>query len=145
MGLKLDDLNVGTSLPELKRRVTQERINLYASATGDFNPIHINPEFASKTPLGSTVAHGMLILAYLSEFLTEGFGQDWLSSGNISARFKGPAYPGDTIMIRGKVTGVQRENGAILIDCDVLCQNQQDEPVIICVTKVRMKADEDSS
>lgn len=144
MGLKLTELNVGTSLPELKQRVTQERINRYASASGDFNPIHIDPEFAARTPLGGTVAHGMLILAYLSELMTESFGRDWLQSGNLSARFKGAAYPGDTITVSGKVTGVEREKGAVLIDCDVLCRNQRDEPVIICATKVRMKNDEDS-
>lgn len=145
MGLKLKELNIGTSLPELKRQVTQERINLYASASGDFNPIHIDPEFARKTPLGGTVAHGMLILAYLSEFMTESFGQDWLTSGNISARFKGAAYPGDMITVSGKITGMERENGSVLIDCDVLCQNQKDEPVIICSTKVRVKTDENSN
>ena len=144
MGLKLKDLNVGTSLPELKRRVTQERINFYAAASGDFNPIHIDPEFAGKTPLGGTVAHGMLILAYLSEFMTDSFGQAWLTGGSLVARFKAPARPDDTVTVSGKVTGVQRENGSILIDCDVLCQNQRDEPVIICETKVRVKTDEDS-
>ena len=74
MGLKSRDLNIGANLPELKRRVTQEHINLYASASGDFNPIHIDPEFAKKTSLGGTVAHGMLVMAYLSEFMTESFG-----------------------------------------------------------------------
>ena len=145
MVLKLKELSVGSSLTELKRRVTQKHINLYAAASGDFNPIHIDPEFASKTPLGGTVAHGMLILAYLSEFMTESFGQDWLSSGSLSARFKGAAYPGDVITVSGKVTKMERENDSILIDCDVLCRNQRDEPVIICDTKVRMKNDEDSS
>lgn len=145
MGLKLEELSVGTSLPESKRQVTQERINNYAAASGDFNPIHVDPEFASKTSLGGTVAHGMLILAYLSEFMTDSFGKSWLNSGNLSTRFKGPAYPGDTITVSGKVTGVQRENGSILIDCDVLCRNQRDEPVIICETKVRVITDEDSS
>ena len=145
MGLKLKDLNVGTSLPESKRLVTQERINYYAAASGDFNPIHVDPEFASKTPLGGTIAHGMLILAYLSEFMTDSFGKSWLNSGNLNARFKGPAYPGDTITVSGKIIGLQRANGSILIDCDVLCRNQRDEPVIICETKVRVKTDEDSS
>lgn len=145
MRVKLKELKIGSSLPELKRRVTQERINLYAAVSGDFNPIHIDPEFAEKTPLGGTVAHGMLILAYLSEFMTESFGQDWLNSGNLSARFKGAAYPGDMITVSGKVTAIESENDYTLIDCDVLCQNQKDEPVIICGTKVRMKTDEDSS
>ena len=142
-GLVLKNLNTGTNLPELRRQVTQEHINLYASASGDFNPIHIDPEFARKTQLGGTVAHGMLILAYISEFMTENFGEDWLKSGSLSARFKGAAYPGDMITVGGKVTGIEKKEGSILISCDVLCQNQKDEPVIICTTKVEVKNGED--
>ena len=144
MGLELGDLNVGTSLPESKRRVTQEHINLYAEASKDFNPIHIDPEFARRAGLDGTIAHGMLILAYISEFMTGNFGQAWFTGGSLSARFKAPARPDDTITVSGKVTGVQREKGGVLIDCDVLCRNQQDEPVIICETKVRVRTDEDS-
>lgn len=141
----MNELEIGTDLPELKRIVTQEHINSYASASGDFNPIHIDPEFAKKTQLGGTVAHGMLILAYLSEFMTGNFGKDWLNSGSISARFKGAAYPGDTITITGKVTDIEKQDNNILIECDVSCYNQKGEPVIICTTKMRGESDEDSS
>ena len=77
--------------------------------------------------------------------MTDNFGKDWLSSGNLSARFKGAAYPGDMITVGGKITDMESENDSILIDCDVLCRNQKDEPVIICTTKVRVKINEDSS
>ena len=145
MSLKLKELNVGTSLPELKRRVTQEHINLYADASGDHNPIHIDPEFAKNTPLGGTVAHGMLILAYISEFMTENFRQDWLTSGNLSARFKGAAYPEDTVTVSGKIASIETQGDYAIINCEVICQNQKDEPVIICSTKVKVKTDEDSN
>jgi len=145
VSLNLKKINIGASLPELRRRVTQERINSYASASGDFNPIHIDPEFAAKTPFGSTIAHGMLILAHVCEFMTENFGKDWLNSGNLSARFKGAVYPGDMVTVGGKVTGMEKQGNAILIDCDLVCRNQKDEPVIICDAKVRVKNDENSS
>ena len=141
----MNKLNIGIGLPELKRVVTQKRINSYASASGDFNPIHIDPEFARRTQLGGTIAHGMLILAYLYEFMTKNFGKEWLNSGNLSARFKGAAYPGDTITVTGKVTSMEKQDNYILIECDVLCHNQNNEPVITCITKVRGKNDEDSS
>lgn len=139
----LKTIDKGTRLTELKRTVTQERINAYASASGDYNPLHINPEFAAKTELGGTVAHGMLILAYLSEFMTENFGADWINSGSLSARFKGAAYPGDTITVTGEVTGIENENDYTLIECDILCHNQKDEPVITCITKLKGKRYED--
>jgi 3-hydroxybutyryl-CoA dehydratase len=138
------ELIAGINLPELKKMVTQEHINLYAEASGDFNPIHIDPEFAKRTPLGGTIAHGMLILAYVSEFMANSFGQAWLTSGSLSARFKTPACPGDMITVSGQVTDVQREDGILSVACDVLCRNQQEDPVIICDTKVKVIADEDS-
>ncbi len=143
--MELNELSVGMSLPELKRLVTQEHINLYAEASQDFNPIHIDSEFAKQTPLGGTIAHGMLILAYVSEFMTNIFGESWLTAGKLSTRFKVPTRPGDMITVSGKITKMQREDGFISIYCDVLCQNQRSEPVIIGETKVRMKAYEDSS
>ena len=136
-------LNNDTHLTELTRLVTQEQINAYADASGDYNPLHIDPEFAAKTELGGTVAHGMLILAYLSEFMTENFGENWINSGSLSARFKGAAYPGDTILVSGKVTGVEYEDNYILVECEVLCSNQKKEPVITCITKLRGKNNED--
>ena len=51
MELKPEELNIGTSLPESYRRVTQEHINLYAEASQDFNPIHLDPEFARQAGL----------------------------------------------------------------------------------------------
>ncbi len=145
MSLKLNELEIGTDLPELKREVTQEHINAYASASGDFNPIHIDPEFAKKTELGGTVAHGMLILAYVSEFMAGHFGNEWLNSGSLNARFKGAAYPGDTMIITGKVIDIEEQDEYILVECDVFCNNQKNEPVIVCNVKMKGENDENSS
>ena len=139
----LTTLNADSNLSELKRLITQEQINAYAEASGDFNPLHIDPEFAAKTELGGTVAHGMLILAYLSEFMTENFGENWINSGSLSARFKGAAYPGDTILVSGNVNNIEYEDDFIMIECDVICSNQKEEPVITCVTKFKGKSNED--
>ena len=144
MSLNLKEVSVGTGLPEVKRRVTQERINQYAEASGDFNPIHIDPEFAKNTHLGGTVAHGMLVLAYISEFMLENFKTDWLTGGSLSARFKGATYPEDIITISGKITSIENEDDFTNYSCEVLCHNQKGEPVIVSSTKVRTKADEDS-
>ena len=139
----LRKLNTESNLTELKRFVTQDKINAYADASGDYNPLHIDPEFAAKTELGGTVAHGMLILAYLSEFMTENFGENWINSGSLSARFKGAAYPGDTILVSGKVTSVEYEEKYVLVECDVLCSNQKEESIITCTTTLKGKKNED--
>lgn len=138
-GLRLSELSEGMALPEIKRVVTQEHINLYAQASRDFNPIHIDQDFARKTPLGGTVAHGMLILAYVSQMMTVAFGQSWLSGGKLNVRFRAPARPGETITVSGKVRKIEKSEGQTLISCDVLCSNQNGESVITGETQVMVK------
>ncbi len=140
--LQPGNLREGMKLPELKKSVTQQNINLYAQASRDFNPIHIDENFARNTPLGGTIAHGMLILAYVSELMTAAFGQSWLASGKLNVRLRSPARPGDTITVGGKIRRIQRSEGENLVTCDVLCQNQNGEPVITGETSVRVR-DED--
>ena len=52
------------------RTLTQEMLNAYAEASGDFNPIHTDEAFAKTTPMGGTIAHGMLVLSFISEMMT---------------------------------------------------------------------------
>jgi 3-hydroxybutyryl-CoA dehydratase len=138
------EIKTGQLLPVLEKKIIQEEINLYARASGDFNPIHIDEDFARKTPLGGTIAHGMLVLAYVSQMLTQAFGQSWLTAGNLNVRFKAAARPGDLLRISGKVKKIVLENQETSVSCDVLCQNQKDEIVITGEARVRIKTDENS-
>jgi len=133
------ELKEGSPLPKITKNITQGNINLYARASGDFNPIHVDADYARKTPLGGTVAHGMLILAYISQMLTGAFGQRWLTSGKLNVRFRAPARPGDVITVSGSIRRIEKGDGHQTIDCEVLCRNQNDEPVITGEAKVKVK------
>ena len=130
----------GTALPELVRRVTQPDINKYAEASGDYNPIHIDEHFAASTPLGGTIAHGMLVLAYMSEMLSAAFGEPWDSTGRLSIRFRSPARPGDTLTVSGQVESVAEENGIVCVTCPLSCCNQAGEVVVSGEARVRVPA-----
>jgi 3-hydroxybutyryl-CoA dehydratase len=82
------------------RQLTQAMLNAYADASGDHNPIHIDEAFAKTTPMGGTIAHGMLVLSFISEMMTGAFGERWLVSGSLDVRFRAPARPGDTVTAR---------------------------------------------
>ena len=86
-----------TAIAAIDRAITQEQIGRYAEASGDYNPIHIDPEFAATTPFGGTIAHGMLVLAMLGELMHAAHGDAWLHSGTLKVRFKAPTRPGDTV------------------------------------------------
>ena len=127
---QLYGLKEGMALPGITKTVTQPNINLYAEASRDFNPVHINQEFARKTAAGGTIAHGMLILAYVSEMMTTAFGKKWLTGGRLDVRFKAPARPGETIAVSGKITKIEKNNGQAVINCSVLCSNGKGEQII---------------
>ncbi len=135
----MTELREGADLPGLQKAIKQAKINLYAEASRDFNPIHIDEAFAQKTPLGGTIAHGMLILAYISQMMTAAFGKNWLTGGRLNVRFKAPARPGDVITVSGRITRLEPDEGYTLCRCEVLCENQDGEIVISGDAKVKVK------
>jgi 3-hydroxybutyryl-CoA dehydratase len=137
--MEVSKLVPGMDLPEIKKIITQENINRYAEVSRDFNPIHIDEDFAKRTPLGGTIAHGMLVLAYVSQMMTMAFGKDWLTGGKLSVRFKAPARPGDTVNITGKILKIEKSEEQCVVNCDLLCNNQSGDAIIIGETEVRVK------
>jgi 3-hydroxybutyryl-CoA dehydratase len=138
----LTEIQEGKALNSVIKHITQEKINLYAEASGDFNPIHIDESFAAKTPLGGTIAHGMLNLAYVSEMMTAAFGQSWLSGGKLRAKFKEPARPGDTLTISGKIDCVEQKDGVSYANCSFECRNQKGEAIVAGEAIVKVSSDE---
>jgi 3-hydroxybutyryl-CoA dehydratase len=135
---KVPRIRKGDAIPPVIKHISQEKINLYARASGDFNPIHVDETFAARSPLGGTVAHGMLILAYVSEMMTGAFGQSWLRGGKLSVRFKAPARPGDTITATGKVGSIEQREGVPYASCSIEAHNQAGETVIRGEATVRL-------
>jgi len=135
------DIHEGAELPRLTKSVVQENINRYAEAARDFNPIHTDEEYAKKTPAGGTIAHGMLALAYVSQMLTDAFGQNWVTGGKLDIRFKAPARPGDTLTISGQVVRIENDEGRKTVRCDITCTNQKDEVVVLGNAEVRISDD----
>ena len=120
----------GDSLPTIEKQVTQEQIERYAAASGDFNPIHVDREYAASSQFRGTIAHGMMIAASISEIMTLAFDQDWLRRGKLKIRFRAPVYPGDTVTAFGHVKAVRERNGAREITCSVGVRRQNGEAAI---------------
>jgi 3-hydroxybutyryl-CoA dehydratase len=139
--MNLNELQTGMDLPGVQKHVTRENIQRYAQASRDFNPIHIDEEFARSTPAGGIIAHGMLVLAYVSQMMTAAFGKYWISGGRFNVRFKAPARPGDTLDIQGKIEKLQKDVDQTVVNCSVLCSNQKGETVINGEAIVRIKHD----
>jgi acyl dehydratase len=117
-------MEAGEKLPTLVKVVSAQSIKGYAVASGDMNPLHIDPEYGARTQFGSNIAHGMFMFGYLSELLTIAFGPDWASNARIRSQFRHPARPGDSVTVTGEVKSVSPEDGRMRIRCLVECRIQ---------------------
>ncbi len=105
-----------------ERSVTQERIVAYAEASGDHNPLHIDPEFGATTQFGGNIAHGMMLFGYMSDALTQAYGAAWAVNGRMRARFRAPARPGDIVEVSAEERSRHtRDDGTIDVHCIVEC------------------------
>lgn len=102
----------GDLLPVLTRHVDQAAIDAYAEASGDFNPIHVDPDYASTGPFGRTIAHGLMTLAYVAEMLNDWSGGAFDETGEIDVAFVAPVFAGDTVEVTGMVQETVVRGGA---------------------------------
>ncbi len=123
-------MQVGAELRSITRKVEQATISAYAEASGDFNPIHLDEEFARATRFGGTIAHGMMIAAMLSELMATEFAGDWANSGQLKIRFRSPVKPGDTVTAHGEVSRVREVAEGTKFTCSVGIRTGKGESAI---------------
>ena len=123
-------MNILVGEPPVVRPVTrlidQARVDRYARAAHDPNPIHRDTPEAASGPFGRPVAHGMLVLALVSEAMTEAFGQRWAESGSLKVRWRAPAVPPVTVTARARLRSAH-EGLAVY---DVVCEDPTGEVLL---------------
>lgn len=124
--LKFNNINTGDVLPELsKSAINRTTLALFAGASNDHNPIHIDIDFARQAGLDDVFAHGMLVMAYLGQLLTNWAPQQCLISFGV--RFGAITYIGDELTCRGKVIEKFEQEGEKRLRVEVQVSNQDDE------------------
>ena len=106
-------LNEGEQIAEV--RVTPDKYlpHRYAGASGDFNPIHIDPEFAKAVGLPNTILHGLYMMGLTARAATEAAGGDPRSLKRLSVQFRGMGAPETEIVVSGTVKSVDGEVATI--------------------------------
>ncbi len=102
-GYEFEDLRVGMT-GEFGKTITEADIIGFAGISGDFNPVHVNEDYARKTAFKGRIAHGMLSAAFISAVLgtrLPGPGCIYVAQ---SLRFKAPVHVGDTVIARVELT-----------------------------------------
>lgn len=116
--LKYDEIHVGDSLPEHScEPISRATLALYAGASGDFNPMHIDTDFAKKNGMNDVFAHGLLSTAYLAQLLTNWVDQRQLISYGV--RFVAITPIHATVTCKGKVVEKVHINGEPCVKLDL--------------------------
>jgi acyl dehydratase len=127
----IETFPVGKSV-SFSKTVSEADVYLFAGITGDFDPIHVNEEFAKSTPYGRRIAHGALILGYMSTASTlihQGFGRPLVSLGYDRIRLIKPVFIGDTVTVTYKVTAKDIAKSRTTAEVEV--RNQSGEVVVV--------------
>jgi acyl dehydratase len=107
------DLSVGAQIPEV--RVTPDKFltNRYAGASGDFNPIHIDEEFAKAVGLPGRILHGLWSMAQVARAQTEAAGGPGHLK-RLSVQFRGMGVPEQEVLVTGTVR--ESSGGRVIVD-----------------------------
>ena len=122
--------------------VTQERIQLFADATGDHQWIHLDTERAAKGPFGTTIAHGFLTLSLLPEMSASAFEvrntRMGVNYGLGKVRFPAPVPSGSRLRGHFKLTKYEPLEGGAQITCEVTMEREgADKPVCVAESIAR--------
>ena len=127
--LYFEDIQVGDELPALiKGPIQQIQLTRYAGASGDFNPIHQDDEFAKAAGMGGVFAHGMLSMGFVAEAVT-----DWAGAGTvrkIGVRFTALVRLKDTVTCKGRVLAKSSKDDVHTVEVEIWAETQKGEKVV---------------
>lgn len=121
------------AFPTVTDLVTQDGIDAYAEISGDFNPLHVDPEVAAASEFGGIIAHGPIALHSFFRAATQWLGCDALPAGSeVKVTYRAPTRPGDVVGCRlGEA--LQTGDGRVELAADCVTQ---DDTTVVSVTAV---------
>lgn len=126
----LESVSVGDMLPPLSLPpVTRTMLALYAGASGDHNPIHVDVDFARAAGMPDVFAHGMLVMAWLGRLLTNWAPQRELREFGV--RFSAMTHVGERITCTGRVVDKQERDGERQVKVEVKSMNDAGELKVV--------------
>jgi acyl dehydratase len=125
-------LEVGQEFTTRGRTVTEADVVAFAALTGDWHPQHSDAEWASTSPFGERIAHGMLVISLAAGLLPFDPERVVALRRVSDATFKRPVRFGDTLRVEGRIAELSEEAGLVTFAWKVLNQEGQ----VVCRARV---------
>jgi len=124
--LYYEDIAVGSKIPPLVKQPTTRQLVMWAGASGDYNPIHYDQDFAQSRGLPGVIVHGQLIFSFLGQLMTDWIGEQG-SLRKLTCSYKGMNFPGETVTAKGKVIKKYVEDEEHRVECNIWAENPKGE------------------
>jgi len=132
-----EDVEIGAEITPLAKVATTRMLVQWAGASGDFNPLHYEDDFAKAMGVGAPVVHGALKRAWLGQLMTDWIGEQGVLK-KFSCQYRGMDYPrkmktieephdGEMWLCKGTVTKKYEEEGQHLVECVIWVENGKGE------------------
>ena len=137
--LYYEDVVVGSEIAPLVKQPITRQLVMWAGASGDYNPIHYDQDFAQSRGLPKVIVQGQLVGSFLGQLITDWAGEHGMLR-NLGCSYKGMNYPGETIICKGKVIRKYAEGGEHYVECSLWAENAKGEKTVTGMAVVVMPA-----
>ena len=117
-------------IKSIKKLISEKMVQDYAEVSGDFNPIHLDENYAKKTDFKNKIVHGMLLISNITEIMFKNFGNSWNESGALKIKFRNPLPVNSSLITNLKIIKFDKNNDGTLFTCKVMC-NDYDGNILI--------------
>ena len=124
--LYYEDVAVGDEITPLVKQPTTRQLVMWAGASGDYNPIHYDKDFAQSQGLPGVIVHGALVGSFLCQLITDWIGEQGVIS-KFTCSYRGMNFPGEALTCRGKVTNKYIADDKRYVECDIWAENPRGE------------------
>jgi len=123
---KFETANIGDEIPSLTLPpINRATLALYAGASGDHNPAHIDSKFAQNAGMPDVFAHGMLVMAYLGRALTNAVPQSLIQKFGV--RFSSITEVENILTCKGVVSNIKQQNDTVKLTLELFVSDEADD------------------
>ena len=124
-----EDVVEGEEIKPLLKHPDTRQLVMWAGASGDYNPIHYDPDYARRHGLDGIIVHGQLVYCFLGQLMTDWAG-DKGSLQKLSGNYRGMNLPCVELACRGKVTRKYIEDGRHLVECNIWVETTEGDKTV---------------
>lgn len=120
----------------IEKFISEQKVQEYAEVSGDFNPIHLDDNYAKKTEFKNKIVHGMLLISNINELMFRNFKDSWNKCGALKIKFRNPLVVNSKLITKGKIKKIDKNSDGTLYTCEVMCNDEDDNILINGIASV---------